>query len=48
MVGDPRRVRPSGKAGAVHHGSVTDVPDFAALTRLPEVRSYLGHLLEAA
>lgn len=32
----------------VRHGSVTDVPDFAALTRLPEVRSYLGQLLEAA
>jgi hypothetical protein len=32
----------------VRHGSVTDVPDFASLTRLPEVRSYLGHLLEAA
>ena len=32
----------------VRHGTVTEAPDFAALTAIPEARAYLGDLLEAA
>jgi ABC-type multidrug transport system ATPase subunit len=32
----------------VRNGTVTEAPDFAALTVIPEARTYLGDLLEAA